>query len=339
MKQGPVIDFVVPWVDGGDPVWQKEKARYLGQSDTDAMIDAGEARFRDLENLRYWFRAVETYAPWVNKVHFITCGQKPEWLNLDAPKLNFVKHEDYIPAEFLPTFSSHVIELNLHRIEGLSEHFVYFNDDIFLTAPVRPEDFFVDGLPCDYLEESPLTFWEGRTGNGVKMNDILFLDKHFDRKKMRKTMKRKLYAPCDPKGMLRNLALNVVNDSAFFGIKIHHLTQTYRKSTFEQVWQVEEERLRKVCSHKFRDERDVNQYIFRFWQLLTGEFHPCNMRKLGRNYKMKWKLDEICDQIVTQNCKELVLHDEPEPLDFEAATKRINQAFETVLPNKSSFEL
>ena len=114
-------------------------------------------RYREWDTLRYWFRAVEKYAPWVNQVYFVTCGHVPKWLNMDAPKLHFVRHQDYIPEQYLPTFSSHPIELNLHRIEGLSEHFVYFNDDFYLTAPVQETDFFVNGLPCDSLEETPLT--------------------------------------------------------------------------------------------------------------------------------------------------------------------------------------
>ena len=138
------IDFVIIWVDGSDPIWRAERAKYeKTKSDTE------DARYRDWEILKYWFRAVERYAPWVRKIHFVTCGQKPEWLNLNHEKINFVNHSDYIPKRFLPTFSSHTIELNLHRIIDLSEKFVYFNDDMFLNDYVSPSDFFIGGLPCD----------------------------------------------------------------------------------------------------------------------------------------------------------------------------------------------
>ena len=119
------IDFVMIWVDGGDIEWRKEKNKYAGLPDDEIN---GEIRFRDWDNLKYWFRGVEKFAPWVNNVYFVTCGHYPKWLNLDCPKLKFVKHEDYIPKEYLPTFSANPIEINLHRIEGLSEKFVYFND-------------------------------------------------------------------------------------------------------------------------------------------------------------------------------------------------------------------
>lgn len=92
--------------------------------------------------LQYWFRGVEKFAPWVNRIYFVTWGHIPSWLNLSHPKLKVVRHEEFIPTDYLPTFSSHPIELNLHRIKGLSERFVYFNDDTFLIRPVLQEDFF-----------------------------------------------------------------------------------------------------------------------------------------------------------------------------------------------------
>ncbi len=126
------IDFVLLWVDGNDSVWQQQKNLYLSQEISVPLGDAnGNCRFRDHGLLRYWFRSVERFAPWVNKVFFVTCGQKPEWLDESYSKLCLVNHKDFIPAEYLPTFHSNTIELNLHRIDTLSEHFVLFNDDMF----------------------------------------------------------------------------------------------------------------------------------------------------------------------------------------------------------------
>lgn len=99
--------------------------------------------------LRYWFRGVEKFAPWVNKIFFVTYGHMPKWLNIDHPKLVVVKHEDFIPSQYLPTFNSQLIEFNFCYIKDLSERFVYFNDDMFLLNDVSPERFFKDGLPCD----------------------------------------------------------------------------------------------------------------------------------------------------------------------------------------------
>lgn len=139
------IDFVIPWVDGSNPEWMASYAAYARQEDR--RFNRKGERFRDWGLLRYWFRGVEKYAPWVRTVHFITNGQLPSWTNLHHSKLHFVKHSDYLPERYLPTFSANSIELNLHRIDGLSEQFVYFNDDMFLSAPVQPDDFFIKGLP------------------------------------------------------------------------------------------------------------------------------------------------------------------------------------------------
>ena len=94
------IDFVIPWVDGNDPEWQKEKNLYDESNKTG---DSTIVRYRSWDNLQYWFRAVEKFAPWVRKVYFVTCGQKPEWLNAECSKLVLVDHKDYMPEEALPT--------------------------------------------------------------------------------------------------------------------------------------------------------------------------------------------------------------------------------------------
>ena len=88
------IDFVIPWVDGSDPEWRKSKNKYSGK--IDEPVDRTDARYRDWDILKYWFRGVEKYAPWVHKIYFVTCGQKPDWLNENHEKLILVNHEDYI---------------------------------------------------------------------------------------------------------------------------------------------------------------------------------------------------------------------------------------------------
>lgn len=134
------IDFVITWVDMNDPKWQEDFAKYSGNRDN-TKNGVSEARFRDYGLLRYWFRGVEKFAPWVRKIHFVTCGQKPEWLDENNPKIHLVNHKDYIPEQFLPTFNSVVIEYYLHRIPGLAEHFVYFNDDVHIINTIGTERF------------------------------------------------------------------------------------------------------------------------------------------------------------------------------------------------------
>lgn len=338
MSNPQKIDFVVAWVDGGDPAWQLARARRMNPALLPDQIDVRETRYRSWDNLQYWFRAVEKYAPWVNQIHFVTWGHLPPWMNENAPKLHIVRHEDFIPREFLPVFSSHPIELNLHRISSLSEHFVYFNDDFFLTAPVKPEDFFHNGLPRDYLEETPIALSWHTPMNSVLANDIIFCSQQFgDRRAVRKRLRKKWFSPKDPKGMLKNILLSGLNDQSFFGLNIHHLPQAYRKQTLEAVWQADPALLAETCSHPFRDARDVSQCVFKFWQLLTGSFAPYNKNAFGKIYNPAYQLDAICDHITGRRAKTMCLLDS-EKADFERCKAAINGAFRQVLPEKSRFE-
>ena len=120
------IDFVVTWVNPDDPAWLSERLMYQNSeqvinSVTQEELSAHTYRYREWDLMRYWFRAIEKFAPWFNTLHFVTYGHIPEWLNTDNPKLSIIKHSEFIPSQFLPTFNSRVIEFNLHRIESLSE--------------------------------------------------------------------------------------------------------------------------------------------------------------------------------------------------------------------------
>ena len=151
------IDFVVLWVDGSDPVWQAEKAKYQGKT-----LDDSNApnRFRDWGLMPYWFRAVEKFAPWVRKIHFVTCGHVPAFLNLAHPKLHHVKHEGFLPPEVLPTFSSHAIEMNLHRIPGLAEHFCILQRR-YVFDSLGSGDCVFSEMDCHapMAENIPLSWW------------------------------------------------------------------------------------------------------------------------------------------------------------------------------------
>lgn len=176
------IDFVVSWLDSNDPEWIAQYNHYRPEK---PVTDRG--RFRDWNIFRYWFRAVELYAPWVNRVYLVTNGKYPEWINEECPKLVLIKHSDYIPSKYLPTFNSRTIELHMDKIPGLSEHFVYFNDDMFLNTPTKPEDYFVDGLPCDCNAESLLfsPWYDPINKYSTKISmfcDVAVLNSHFDRR-------------------------------------------------------------------------------------------------------------------------------------------------------------
>uniref|UniRef100_A0AAV2J081 N-acetylglucosamine-1-phosphotransferase subunits alpha/beta n=1 Tax=Knipowitschia caucasica TaxID=637954 RepID=A0AAV2J081_KNICA len=105
--------------------------------------DISASRFEDNEELRYSLRSVEKHAPWVRHIFVVTNGQIPSWLNLDNPRVTVVAHQDiFLNQSHLPTFSSPSIETHIHRIPGLSQKFIYLNDDVMFGKDVWPDDFY-----------------------------------------------------------------------------------------------------------------------------------------------------------------------------------------------------
>ncbi|WP_150516895.1 stealth family protein [Streptomyces subrutilus] len=149
------IDAVVTWVDASDPRWRRRREEAVSAatapdgSPGPSAVDRGEHRYRDRGELRYCLRSIAAHAPWVRQVFLVTDDQVPDWLADEHPGLTVVHHRDlFAEPDTLPVFNSHAIETQLHRIPGLAEHYVYFNDDIFLGRPQRPQNFFLpSGLP------------------------------------------------------------------------------------------------------------------------------------------------------------------------------------------------
>lgn len=337
------IDFVVTWVDGSDPAWRKEKAAYLRQGTEQAeedvsAVDARDERYRDFELLPYWFRGVEKFAPWIRKIHFITCGHLPKWLNTEHPKLHIVRHEDYIPAKFLPTFNSNAIELGMHRIEGLSERFVYFNDDFFPIRPLSETDFFQKGKPCDMLAFQPVI---ANPSNPVMshlfLNNSLLISKHFDKRKNVKMQPGKYFKiGYPPLYFFYNLLeLAFPRYTGFYTV---HGPSPYCKKTFEELWEKEEQQLWETVSHRFRSKEDLTHFLFREWQKLSGNFHARNMQKDFAYFELSEDNRRLYQAITKQSKKILCINDANRRIDFDKTKQELRNAFEAILPEKSSFE-
>lgn len=329
-----VIDFVITWVDGSDPKWVEEKNKY---SDVKVTAANSEVRFRDWDNLQFWFRAVEKYAPWVNKIHFVTWGHVPEWLDTSNEKINIVKHEDFIPAEYLPTFSSHAIELNLHRIKGLAEQFVYFNDDIFLNAPTKPEDFFVNGMPCDTVAQNCIFFGKDSAGffHGA---DIMVINSHFDKKKVIKKDWKKWFS-------LKNGYNNVLKTILLYpwpwfpGMYFQHVATNYLKSSYEKVWEAEYDLLDSTCKNKFRKMGDLNQWVVKFWQIAEGNF-VVRKDSFARCYHVKnSNFKYLCEDLKEKKHTMICINDNARTFDFEDKKKIVIDIFNELFPECCSFEI
>ena len=328
------IDFVVTWVDGNDPEWFKEKLKYLehaGQSgDT-------PNRFRDWCTFKYWFRGVEKFAPWVNRVYLVTCGHYPEWLNTAHPKLRLVKHTDYIPQECLPTFNSNTIEMFIHKIPDLNEHFVLFNDDIFLTAPTVPEDFFVNGVPCDEaLMEALTDATPEDTFPHIVLNNAAVINKYFNKQAVLKKHFTKFFNPkYGVEGLVRNICL--LPFRYFSSFKDLHVASSHTKSGFEKIWSVEPELLMKTGRSRFRSITDVNHWLVKCWRICNGEFVP-RSAKLGKKFDLGVDPDAY-KQLVSGKYKVVCLNDAQAEIDFDAEKEKLCAVFEKFLPEKSSYEI
>ena len=330
------IDVVVPWVDGSDSKWIREKNKYS----PDRIDDSNSAnRFRDWGLMKYWFRGIEKYIPWFHKLYFVTWGHIPDFLNIDYPRLQIVRHEEYIPHEWLPTFSSHTIELNVHRISGLAEHFIYFNDDTYLTKELPPEYFFKNGLPCAQATEIPLGFiGKPVIWSYAAANDIGVINKHFKKGKQgRKVVEQFINVQYPVKDNLRTLLFKYLIPDYYSGFKNFHCPAAFMKETFRQVWENEPEILSNTSSHKFRNCEDVNQWLMQWWQIASGAFEP--RRTNTRNFELSEQtVKAVCDAIKKREYDMICVNDPDSVSNSDELVEQLRNAFENSLLEKSLFE-
>ena len=325
------VDFVILWVDGNDKRWIAEKNKYMHFTG-----DTRENRFRDCDNLQYLFRGIDKYASWVNKIFFVTWGHLPKWLDTKNPKIRVVKHEEFIPKEYLPTFNSNVIELNLHKIKDLSEKFVLFNDDLFILKETKKEDFFKKDLPTDvYCEYTQLASFYNDTYYFMKANILAIINKHFNK---REVVKKNIFKILNPKYKnFNSLTLQSLGfKKKFCGFWNFHSAQSYLKETFRKVWEIEAEALDNACKNKFRCSTDLGHYLCRYWQLMEGKFTP---KSDETKYFIYLDQNEnTVDAILKQKYQIVCINDAYTHINFEKAKKEINGALKKILPKKCQFE-
>ncbi len=336
-KNNEKIDIVIPWVDGNDEEWIKEKNIYCKKNN----IKVSDSRYRDWGLLKYWFRGIEKFAPWVNKIYFVTWGHIPNWLNIENSKLVVVKHSDYMPKEYLPTFNSNTILMNLHRIKDLSENFIVFNDDFYIINKTVPTDFFIDNMPCDNIALNVHCPKKSNNIQNICFNDTAIINEYFNFRKTFKKNKRLWFNIHNGKEILRTLAL--MKCPRYPGFYYHHMPQGYKKSYFEKVWELENNYLDKVSKNKFRTTEDVNEWLIKDWQIVEGNI-TIRKKKIGKPFFMQDSLmpkqgEEIVSFIKNQKKKCIAINDGlftgEKCLQY---IPNIVKAFDSILPEKSSFE-
>lgn len=328
------IDFVVTWVDDSDSEWLLSKQKYMNKND---LRLNNSSRYRNWGIFKYWFRAVEKHAPWVNKVYLITEGHLPEWINKDYEKLVCIKHSDYINGKYLPTFNSNVIELNIANINSLSEYFVLFNDDMMLNRNVKPTDFFFRGLPKDTGIFSPIMPVSGTISNTL-VNNVGIINRRFNSREIVKKNFSKFYNFKYGKHLLKNLS--VLPWKNVLGFYDSHLPISYLKSEFQDVIESSKEEVDITSFNKFRKTTDISHWLVRYTQLSKGKFMPRSTR-FGVMYGIETDFDKIKEDVGRSKHKVICLEDEDGDSikEFEKTREKLLSLYKAKYPRKSKFEL
>ena len=328
------IDIVVTWLDNKDPKWLADKRRW--QNEISPSKTAAETRRFDSDPdlLKYWFRLIEKNAPFVRKVFFVTYGHIPKWLNTKNKKLAVVKHGDFIPREYSPTFNSAVIEMNLFRIKELSERFVYFNDDVYLSAPAVLEDFFVgDKVKYNYTE-ALMCFDESLDleFRNILLNVARVINRNFDKRTAMKKYSRTFFNLVN-RASTKN-ALRYMNFNKYLGPIPAHVSMPFLKSTFEDVWRAEQDELDRTSRLKFRSDTTISPYVLEVWQAFCGKTVPFEQDKFGKLFSTDEVTADMVEAIRKGRYKVICLNGQFSKTDMGV----IKEAFLEAVPEKSTFE-
>lgn len=294
------IDIVIPYVDGTDPEWIKLHNKYKN-------INEGESntanRFRSMDNLVYVFRSIERNLKFINNVFLVVWeeSQVPWWINRDTVKI--ITHKEFIPEKYLPTFNCNTIELFLHNIPELSEHFIYTNDDLFFLKNIEETDCFNNGklgLSFNSVEKS------------VGASDM-FLNFCYNSWFTLKGSK--------PKGIVS------------FKYPSHTI-HPMQKSTLLKVWERHKEILNDSIT-PIRARKNINQYIFSDYEFINNNvFSP----KASFKYTNMGDVRSVVRDINEKKYSIVCINDAPNTEDVFKCKRDINSALFSLFPHPSKYE-
>lgn len=321
------IDLVYLWVDGADVDWYRKRNSYLPPKEQRDLESFSECRWTNSDELKYSLRSVEKYAPWINHIYIVADGQQPSWLDVENPKISIIDHKDILPNEILPTFNATVIEYGLVNIKGLSEYFLFANDDMFFFQSISPS-FFIDNeiLNCRFYRNEPtLAGVQGTYATMVlEANSVISKD-------------------------YPDIAEEI---NCLFP---HHNIDIYSKSIVKEVLHKYQEWVDASIIHRFRSESDLHRHIFSLYTVAIGKgrivLPPSEqgiINKLLRILKILWKgydslyvtpgnLEMYRKVLLTRKISLICINDDEQTTDRGRGTMKL--FLESKFANKSSFEL
>lgn len=238
------IDLVYLWCDGSDENWLKEKQYYQAQSGQLDINATDDSRFVQHDELKFSLRSVELYMPWINHIFIVTNGQIPQWLDTNNPKISIVTHKEIMPADALPTFNSNAIEACIPNIPNLSEHFLYANDDMFISGSVEEDFFFAsDGRPYVFLNPYNIT------------KDSLY--------------SRQIH-------YVQNLIKEKYGE--YYPLEPHHNIDAYRLSDVKKCIEAFKDKFDKTAHQRFREQETMQRVIWSYYALA----HKCGILASNR---------------------------------------------------------
>lgn len=308
------IDLVYLWVDGNDPQWQAKRSAVIGNTPREASVIC-KGRYTDNEELKYSLRAVEMYAPWIRKIFIVTDNQKPDWLNIDHPKIRVVDLTEFMPEQSLPCFNSNVIEHCIPYIPDLAEHFLYANDDMFINRPVSPSDFFAsDGFPIVRFNRSPFR----------KL--ILF----FKDKVLSKPLS-------NYNRSLKNAAQLVKKRfGIYFSSKPHHNIDAYCKSDCLHIREdIFKREIESTLTNHIRQDSDIQRILYSYVPVVEKHSHRQFVNR-KTSFMLRIHKEKRYQDLERLNPLFFCMNDSQYATD--ADRKRVTEYLEKRFPEKSQFE-
>lgn len=307
------IDFVYLWVDGNDPKWRAKHDAFVGKTTVGAEVNC-PGRYANHDELKYSLRSIEQYAPWIRKIFIVTDDQTPEWLDTSNPRIQIVDHKEIMPPQSLPCFNATVIEHFIPNIPGLSEHFLFSNDDMFLGHAVSPETFFAaDGFPIIRLYRRRFR----------KLT--LFYREHILKKKLGNYPQ-----------VIRNAAALIEKKyGVYFGSKAHHNIDAYLKSSYIHTREMFKSALEPTFTNHIRANNDIQRHLYSYAALAEKRAHVQYV-KLNTSLRVQIHQPKHFQKLESYNPTFFCLNDS----QYAQESDRLNaiEYIEKRFPNKSQFE-
>ena len=292
------IDYVFTYVNNNEPIWQASFKKYCIDHDCITKLDSiNGSRYNDMGLLPFLVEGIKKNMPWIRKIHIVVSNVEQLPKNIvDDERVHVVVHNDIIPSRYLPTFNSQTIEMFLPMIEGLSEHFIYGNDDMFPIGPLSPLDFFnEDGTKIRVnIKQYKLTLISN-TFRKVCFNNTKDVITSFGFKTNLNLDKKQYYRP-------------------------YHSISPMLKSHCMEVWN-KCKSLIEAHLNAFRTSKQHNQYIFLIYSYLIGCVEPTP-------YVFKYVSCanppmEIIKEILNTNNQVICINDNPELYRSEIVEKKL----------------